>query len=227
MVLAALALALGAFAFTSMVCRAVGGPLPNPGPKLAALAPVATLPSVAAVAIAATIAWWLAALLAIPAVILMAWQFPRIKPKSAANAPLTRIYSSHPSPPPLRIMTLNLQCGKARAEAIIHCLRTNRVHVLAAQELTPEAVNAFVELGIARLLPFSEVDARPGYTGTGIWSRWPLQPLPPILGLTSATPSVIVDISGQPINITAVHVPAPIHHHEHRWQHDSIYFDQH
>lgn len=71
-----LALLLTAVALPPLLARLTGGHAPRPGPQLAALAPVATLPALAAVALAAASAWWLAVLLAIPAAILLAWQLP-------------------------------------------------------------------------------------------------------------------------------------------------------
>ncbi|HUZ54027.1 MAG TPA: endonuclease/exonuclease/phosphatase family protein [Streptosporangiaceae bacterium] len=218
---AVLALVLGAVALPPMACRALGGQPPNPVPKLAALAPAATLPSVAAVAVAATYAWWLALLLAVPAVTLVIWQLPPPRRSgAAATSLLRRSRGDRPGPPSLRMLTLNVEGGKASAEAVVHCLREYVVDVLAAQELTPGMARQLDVAGISGLLPFSEVDARPGYAGTGIWSRSPVQPLPPVPGLISAAPRGIVSVSGQPVTITAVHVLAPIHHRECRWQHE-------
>ena len=55
-----LALFLTAVALPPLLARLTGGHAPRPGPQLAALAPVATLPALAAVALAAASAWWLA-----------------------------------------------------------------------------------------------------------------------------------------------------------------------
>ena len=71
-----LALFLTAVALPPLLARLTGGHAPRPGPQLAALAPVATLPALAAVALAAASSWWLAVLLAVPAAILLAWQLP-------------------------------------------------------------------------------------------------------------------------------------------------------
>jgi hypothetical protein len=62
-----------------LVARAAGGQPPNPGPKLAALAPVGTVPAVAAVVLAAVSSWWLALILAGPALLLVAWQLPPLR----------------------------------------------------------------------------------------------------------------------------------------------------
>ena len=70
------ALILAALALPTLLARLAGGYPPNPGPELAALVPLAVVPAVAAVIVAACAAWWLAALLAIPAGLLVVWLLP-------------------------------------------------------------------------------------------------------------------------------------------------------
>ena len=84
------ALVLAAAALPALAARAMGGHPPNPRPQLAALAPLAVLPAVTAVAVAATTRWWLALLLAFPAAILLAWQLPPLRrpgQRAAAGRP--------------------------------------------------------------------------------------------------------------------------------------------
>ena len=217
---AVLALILGAVAWPPMACRALGGQPPNPVPKLAALAPAATLPSIAAAVVAATYAWWLAVLLAVPAVTLAIWQVPPPRRSGAAADLVARGRNDQRRPASLRLLTLNVEGGKASAEAVARCVREYRVDVLVAQELTPGMARQLTEAGLGGLLPFSEIDARPGYAGSGIWSRWPLRPLPPVPGLISAAPRALVKVSGEPVTVTAVHVVAPVNHRERSWQHE-------
>ena len=73
------ALILMTLALPALLARLAGGYPPNPGPELAALAPLAVMPAAAAVIIAAYAAWWLAALLAIPAALLVMWQLPPLR----------------------------------------------------------------------------------------------------------------------------------------------------
>ena len=76
-VVVAVALALVALPF--LAARAAGGRPPNPGPKLAALAPAGTVPAVAGVAVAAWSSWWIALILAVPAAFMVAWQLPPVR----------------------------------------------------------------------------------------------------------------------------------------------------
>ena len=70
-----------------LVARAAGGRPPNPGPKLAALAPVGTVPALAGAVVAALSSWWLTLILAVPALILVAWQLPPARPARRAREP--------------------------------------------------------------------------------------------------------------------------------------------
>jgi endonuclease/exonuclease/phosphatase (EEP) superfamily protein YafD len=214
------AIVLTTVALPPLAARAIGGKSPSPGPKLAALAPVAALLAVAAVVIATTATWRLTLLLALPAVPLVAWQLP-----PARQAGYEAAADHGPSPGrglgvlTLRVLTLNLQAGHADLIAVMRSLRRYRVDVLAVQELTPEAVRRLADAGVAGLLPFCHLDARPGSPGVGLWARWPLIPLPPVPGMEAAAPRARIYPAGRrPVTLTAVHPIAPTSGREHTWQ---------
>jgi endonuclease/exonuclease/phosphatase (EEP) superfamily protein YafD len=79
---------------------------------------------------------------------------------------------------PLRVMSANLLRGKADAAQLLEMVRDHRVEILAVQEFTPEFERRFREAGIEELLPHSSLAVRPGVIGSGIYSRYPLQPGP-------------------------------------------------
>src|SRR5450432_1457491 len=92
-----------------LAARGMGGRPPSPGPKLAALAPIAALLAVAAVAVAAAGRWWLAVLLTFPAAILVAWQLPAPRPPGhRATAGRRTGPDSGPGVCTLRVLTLNV-----------------------------------------------------------------------------------------------------------------------
>ena len=206
------ALILITSALPALLARLAGGYPPNPGPELAALAPLAVVPAVAAVIVAGFAAWWLAALLAIPAALLVIWQLPplrRVRVRAAAGP--SRGTASAATTLRLRLFTVNAKCGAADPAAIVGMLRQHGVDVLAVQELTAPMVTRLAAAGLTQLLPFSHLDARPGSGGTGLWARWPLAPLPPVPGLAAAAPRARIDPPGGcAVTLTAVHPAAPV-----------------
>jgi endonuclease/exonuclease/phosphatase (EEP) superfamily protein YafD len=217
-----LALVLAAAAWPVLAARATGGHPPNPRPQLAALAPLATLPAITAVAVAATTRWWLALILAIPAAILLAWQLPPRRRPGPGSAAGLRAASTHgPGIFTLRVLTLNVLADSAQPVAVLNSLRRHRVDVLAVQELTPAMASRLTDVGVPGLLPFSHLDPRPGSPGVGLWARWPLIPLPPVAGLVAAAPRARIEPpGGWPVIVSAVHPIAPVNGHEHRWERD-------
>ena len=208
---------LAAASLPFLVARAAGGLPPNPGPKLAALAPVGTVPAVAGVVLAALSSWWLALILAVPALFLVAWQLPLVRALRPVRG------HARPGPggrdTPLRVLTLNVKGGGADAEAITATVAALQVDILAVQELTSELIGRLALSGLPDLLPHSQVEPRTGSGGTGLWARWPLVPLPPVDGLVAAAPRARIDPPGGPsVTVTAVHPVAPVADREHRWR---------
>ena len=214
------ALIFMALALPPLLARLTGGHPPSPVPQLAALAPVAVVPGTVAVIIAAATARWLAVLFAIPTVMLLIWQLPpRRRISHQAPAGPSRESGSAPTMVRLRLLTVNAQGGAADPAALLRALRWHNVDVLAVQELTPHMVGRLAAAGLAQLLPFSHLDPRPGWAGTGLWSRWPLTPLPPVPGLTGAAPRARIDPpAGRPVTLTAVHPFAPMNENAYIWQ---------
>jgi endonuclease/exonuclease/phosphatase family metal-dependent hydrolase len=207
------ALILTALAFPFLLARMAGGRAPSPGPELASLAPVAVLPAVAAVAVAAGSSWWLAVALAIPAVVLAGVQLP---PRRAAH-PARPVGA--PAPSTVRLLSVNVLGGSASPAAVVRLVREHDVDVLAVQELTPALVRRLDAAGLPGLLPFSHLDPRPGARGTGLWARAPLTPLPPVPGMGAAAPRARVSLPGRPpLTVAAVHPKAPLNHHQRQWQ---------
>ncbi len=224
-----LALLLTAVALPPLLARLTGGHAPRPGPQLAALAPVATLPALAAVALAAVKgvgegggAWWLAVLLAIPASILLAWQLPPfLSNASARPAGPRRSPVSPPDTVTVRVLTLNSRGGSADPGALLAALRQHAVDVLAIQELTWDLVHRLDEAGLGGLLPHIHLDPRPDSPGVGLWARWPLTPLPPVPGLVAAAPRARAEPApGRPVVLTSVHPLTPMRDRGYPWQRD-------
>jgi endonuclease/exonuclease/phosphatase (EEP) superfamily protein YafD len=214
-----LAVALILLALPPLVARATGGQPPDPSPRLAALAPLATPVAVAGVAVAAVASWWLALLFAIPAATLLAWQLPPVRRTSQEIVPAAQRPDPDPGAFPLRVLTLNAQKGSADPAAIVREIERHRVDVLVVQELDPDMVHRLAEAGLQALLPFCHLDAQRGADGTGLWARWPLTPLPPVPGLLAAAPRARIEpVDGWPVTLTGVHPRAPRRANVRQWQ---------
>ena len=214
------AVVLAASATPLLAARAGGGGPPDPLPRLAALAPVATLPAVAGVAVAAAVTWWLAVLLAFPAVTLVAWQMPRPR-RIRRTRPIAPLWPARlgPGVRSLRILSVNVQRGSADPGALAGSLDRHRVDVLAVQELTPDMARRLAGAGITGRLRFCHLDPRPGGAGAGLWTRWPVTVLPPVPGLTAAAPRARIDLGDdRAVVVTVVHPVAPLNGLARRWQ---------
>jgi len=215
-----LAVVLTAVAIPPLAARAAGGEPPDPYPRLAALAPLATLVAFAGVVVAAAASWWLALLLAIPALTLLAWQLP---PAKRAGGETTQVPGQLPDPAPgaprLRVLTLNVLRGSADPAAVVRAAEQHQVDVLVMQELTPGMVHRLADAGLDTLLPYRHLGPRPGSNGTGLWARWPLAPLPPVPGLVSVAPRARIEpVDGWPVTVTGVHPRPPVGRNVRRWQ---------
>jgi endonuclease/exonuclease/phosphatase family metal-dependent hydrolase len=176
--------------------------------QAAALTPLATVGSVAAVALAATVAWWLAGLLAIPAVVLVAGQLPRRRPAASGG-------------PTLRVLTVNVQRGLGDPAAIVDAVARYQADVLAIVELTVELAGTLKAAGVTEMLPYDHLEPRPRSAGAGLWSRWPLQPLPAVPGLVHPAPGARVTPAGAPpVTVRAVHMVAPLKGRQRDWVDD-------
>lgn len=193
---------------------------PDPSPALAALAPLATPAAVAGVVVGAAASPWLALLLSVPAVTLLAWQLPaaRRAGREAARVPGPPL-DPGPGALPLRVLTLNALVGRADPAAIVREVERHRVDVLVVQELVPDMVHRLAEAGVGTLLPFCHLDPGRHPAGTGLWARWPLTPLPPVPGLAAAAPRARIEpVDGWPVTLTGVHTLAPLPPNTRRWR---------
>lgn len=111
----------------------------------------------------------------------------------------------------LTVVTANLRFGEADADAIVRMVREQRVDVLATEELTEGAVARLRAAGLDELLPYAELAPHKEADGCGLWSRFPLDSLPPLEArfqspgavLHTATRDVVVRVMHPfPANLT-------------------------
>jgi endonuclease/exonuclease/phosphatase (EEP) superfamily protein YafD len=123
--------------------------------------------------------------------------------------------------PELRVLTANLRFGGAGNASLVELVRRTRADVLSVQEFTPDAARRLDAAGLATLLPYRVIEPRQGPEGSGLYSRFPLTPLPARGPTTFAMPSAILAVPGAaPLRLTAAHPPAPLGPDIARWRHD-------
>ncbi len=136
---------------------------------------------------------------AVLAIVNVAWQLP--------------LYVADPGDsgtPVLRVAASNLKFGSGDAQAVVDLVRSQQVDVLALEELTPDAVRRLHAAGLDDLLPYSIARPDPSFSGTGLWSRLPLQNTQEISGLAAhAVAGQVTDAAGTVVTVAAVHPLAP------------------
>ncbi|WP_245719141.1 endonuclease/exonuclease/phosphatase family protein [Micromonospora rhizosphaerae] len=76
--------------------------------------------------------------------------------------------------PTLRVLTANLLKGAADPRVVVDLVRAHRVDVLTVQEFTPAIAAELDRLGLAGLLPYRQLNAEVGTTGSGLYARFPI-----------------------------------------------------
>ncbi|MCX4977500.1 endonuclease/exonuclease/phosphatase family protein [Streptomyces sp. NBC_00620] len=117
----------------------------------------------------------------------------------------------------LRVATLNTDVGGADPRAVVELVRTERIDVLALEQLPPAGVAALDKAGLGALMPYQEL--HPEYDSS-IYSRRPLSHG----GTTdsgTAWPQTTAEISvgGRTVKLVAVHTYYPLGDAE-RWTRD-------
>lgn len=175
-----------------------------------ALMPWVTLASVVPLVLASLARdRWLAGASALVMVLCVAWTVPLYL---AETAPV--------SDDEFVVATVSMTFGAADPHEVVDLVRDHDVDVLALQELTPESAQALREAGLGEQLPYSEIHAEPGFTGTGLWSRLPQSDGRALDGLTSRTVQAVVESQAGPITVLAPHPAAPGLFAHDRWSED-------
>ncbi|MFD5627587.1 endonuclease/exonuclease/phosphatase family protein [Streptomyces sp. NPDC127072] len=122
-----------------------------------------------------------------------------------------------PGSPQLRVATLNTDVGGADPRAVLELVRTERIDVLALEQLPPGGVAALDKAGLGALMPYREL--HPEYDSS-IYSRRPLSHG----GTTdsdTAWPQTTAEITlgGRTVELVAVHTYYPLGDAD-RWTRD-------
>jgi endonuclease/exonuclease/phosphatase (EEP) superfamily protein YafD len=111
---------------------------------------------------------------------------------------------------PLRVVTANIYFGRGDAQSLAATANAS-ADVLAVQELTPEAVQRLANAGLDKSFPYHALDARPGASGVGMWSRYPITSSKRIADFELAMVSARIKVEGVQVDPTVLvaHMSGP------------------
>ncbi len=156
---------------------------------LIAYTPYMAVAAVIPIAIGLSLRRWApAALSAVAGIYLVIAVLPRVLPDGAASQRL--------GGPTLSVVSANSHRGEARFLDLIRLVRAQHADILNVQELTPAGALGLRRLGLGATLPYAVLAIRTGASGGGIYSRYPLRPLPPAAGTDVRMPRAIVKVPG-------------------------------
>ncbi|TDD50447.1 endonuclease/exonuclease/phosphatase family protein [Nonomuraea terrae] len=113
---------------------------------------------------------------------------------------------------PFRVMTINMLFGRADVATIMKLIQEFDPDVLSTQELTPDAVADLDAAGLKTLMPHRVLQDEWSATGSGLFSKHPVQPLtnwtpPPGHRMPAA---VVLLPGGEPIEFIDAHPYPPL-----------------
>lgn len=119
----------------------------------------------------------------------------------------------------LTLMTVNLHVGYAAVTDVVAAVQRHDVDVLAVQELTPYALQSLRDAGLEAVLPFAVARPGGGPSGSGLWSRRPLEP---VGGWDTSFRSSAARLqwAGRDVVVQSVHPYAPAARDDRRWERD-------
>jgi endonuclease/exonuclease/phosphatase (EEP) superfamily protein YafD len=118
----------------------------------------------------------------------------------------------------LNVLSANVYLGNAEPAALMALVDRFHPDLLSLQELTPSFAQKLRQLGIDRRLPHSVLMAQPKGHGAGLYSRYPLTPLPHQTHFFFRMPRALMALpDGRRLRLVAVH-PQPPNMSIDRWR---------
>ncbi|MEU6768489.1 endonuclease/exonuclease/phosphatase family protein [Streptomyces sp. NPDC046853] len=117
----------------------------------------------------------------------------------------------------LRVATLNTHVGQGDAHALVELVKSERIDVLAVQELPSAGITALAEAGLGKVLPHQELHPE---NDSSLYSRLPLTHGGPLKAATAWPQTAAqVRVGGRAVRLVAVHTYYPLGDAD-RWTRD-------
>lgn len=160
-------------------------------------------------------------ILRIAVILLMSVQLATVIPR-LFPAPAQPVAGGEPAGRLLNIMSLNVGGNSVDVAAVLSEVRERRIDVLALPELGPDTLELLDKAGISGELPYRVVDVDWAGTGSGLFSRFPLDSTGRVPGSGFYQSRAVASIPGirQGVQLTAVHVDSPRPGHTPFWRRD-------
>ncbi|WP_245238752.1 endonuclease/exonuclease/phosphatase family protein [Streptomyces sp. MZ04] len=154
----------------------------------------------ALIAVPALRSLWLVIVAALLTAAYVALLVPRFIPHHQQHIPAQA--------PELRVASLNAHVGRADARALVQLVKSERIDVLAVQELPSAGIDALAEAGLDNVLPYQELHPE---NDSSLYSRIPLTHGGP-LNADTAWPQTTaqVTVGGRAVQVVAVHTYYPL-----------------
>ncbi|GGV38351.1 endonuclease [Streptomyces longisporoflavus] len=125
---------------------------------------------------------------------------PRFVPHEEPHIP--------PQAPELRVATLNTHVGQGDARALVELVKSERIDVLAVQELPATGIKALAEAGLGKVMPHQELHPE---NDSSLYSRIPLTHGGPLEADTAWPQTTAqVKVGGRAVRLVAVHTYYPL-----------------
>lgn len=112
--------------------------------------------------------------------------------------------------PQLTVMSFNVLGGNPTPTRVAETIRASNADLVAIQELDLE-VAATIERELAGLYPYRLLEPRPGVTGMGLLSRYPLHTQGSLPGGWVGDPQIVtLDFAGQEVMVVNFHAIPPL-----------------
>jgi len=120
--------------------------------------------------------------------------------------------------PTVTVLAANIHHGTADPAALVALVRRLHPDLLSVEELTPRFATALRADGIEHLLPYTHLAVHTNVSGSGLYARHPLQPLPEPARFQFRMPRALILLSGgRALRVVGVHPYPPLHSRVGEW----------